>query len=381
MEEEKVSLYYKDASSDKEYHAQLVKQADGWMVLTRNGRRGGTLASTKKTNAPVAYAVAKKAYDKVVKEKLGKGYTPGGASTAFVGGELEARFTGYVPQLLNKMTEADVEAKLADPAWCVQDKHDGHHRLVQRTAEKTVGINRRGLITGLPQSVLDGLAAIDTVELVLDGELMGDTLALFDVLVYGDRDLRDLPYEERLVVLEALSVQLAAAGKRADFVYVTKTARSEADKRAYYAMLKEAKHEGAVFKRLDAPYVAGRPNSGGNQLKRVWLHRASFIVGAHHPTRRSVQVQLLDVDGKSVELGKCTIPVNYGVPPVGAIVDIEYLYAFPGGSIYHSRYKGERDDILAGDCVMSQLHYKTSTDEEDDVEADVDGDSSDGDDN
>ena len=370
MEAEKISLYYKDASSDKEYHAQLQPQDGGWMVLTQNGKRGGTLASTKKTATPVDYAVAKKAYDKVVKEKLGKGYTEGGASTAYIGGELEARFTGYVPQLLNKMSEDDVESKLADPNWFLQNKHDGHHRLVQRTAEGTNGINRKGLLTGLPQTVLDGLAAISTVDLVLDGELMGDTLALFDVLVFDGKDLRDLTYEQRLPTLEALSIELAAAGKSAQHVYVTKTARTEAQKRAYYAELKQAKGEGAVFKRKDAPYVAGRPNSGGNQLKRVWLHRASFLVASKHPTKRSVSVELYDEAGHPVPLGKCTIPANYDIPNVGAIVDIEYLYAFPGGSIYHSRYKGERDDIPASDCVIGQLHYKTSAPDADDSDAD-----------
>lgn len=363
MNEERTSLYYKDAGSDKEYHVQLVAQDGGFMVTYQNGRRGGALAQGKKTAAPVAYDVAKKAYDKIVKEKLSKGYTRSEAGAVFTGGELEARFTGIVPQLLNPIDEAAVEALFADPAWVLQEKHDGHRRLVQRTAEQTVGINRKGIATGLPQEVAEAVAGFSACPLVLDGELLGSVLAVFDVLEHGSRDLRGLPYGERLAVLEALGSELAAAGTGG--IFITQTARDEASKRALYAALKQGGLEGGVFKRLDAAYVAGRPHSGGNQLKCKFTHTASFIVTSAHATKRSVALGLLDESGGKYAAGNCTIPSNHAIPAAGAIVEVEYLYAFPGGSVFQPQYKGLRDDVAAVECRTGQLHFKAGASDED----------------
>lgn len=364
--QEQISLYYKDARSDKEYHAQLVQDGESFRVDFQYGKRGGTLASGTKTASPVDYAKAKKAYDALVKEKMGKGYAPGEAGTAYVGTSLEERFTGIVPQLLNAITEEEVEALLSDPDWVLQEKHDGHRRLVQRTAQETLGINRKGLVTGLPQSVLEALAVVQSAgALVLDGELMGDVMAVFDILELDGQDLRGLPYQQRLLKMATLANDLAQHGHPG--LFVTYTARSEADKRALYASLKAQGLEGGVFKRLDAAYVPGRPNSGGNQLKRKFTHSASFIVKSRHATKRSIGLHLLDAAGVAVEVGNCTIPANHAVPEVGAVVEVEYLYAYPGGSVYQPQYKGLRDDIDAPACLMSQLHFKAGSTEDEDA--------------
>lgn len=39
-------------------------------------------------------------------------------------------------------------------------------------------------------------------------------------------------------------------------------------------------------------------------------------------------------------------------------VEIRYLYAYKGGSLYQPAFLGERDDIPAEECVLSQLKYK-----------------------
>ncbi len=362
--EEKASLYYKDARSDKEYHVQLVAEGGGFMVYYQNGKRGGTLANGKKTATPVDYAKAKKAYDAVLKEKLGKGYAPGEAGTAFVGTSLEERFTGIVPQLLNVIDEADVEALLRDPNWVLQEKYDGHRRMLRRTSDETIGINRKGLVTGLPETVRTSLTVIESSgPLILDGELMGDVMAVFDVLEHGGQDLRAQPYAKRLQVLALIQEQLSQGGYPG--MFVAYTARTEESKRALYAQLKEQGLEGGVFKHIDSAYVPGRPNSGGNQLKRKFTHSASFVVKSNHATKRSVGLSLCDAEGKISDVGNCTIPSNYEIPAVGAVVEVEYLYAFPGGSVFQPQYKGTRDDIEAAECTLTQLHFKAGTVEDD----------------
>jgi len=90
--EESISLYYKEGSSDKEYHVQLVRAiketavpATGldWVVTYQYGRRGSTLRPKTKHESPVSFAEAKTVYDSMVKKQLAEGYTTGADGTPF----------------------------------------------------------------------------------------------------------------------------------------------------------------------------------------------------------------------------------------------------------------------------------------------------------
>lgn len=366
MQEQRISLFYKDASSDKEYHAQLLAEADGFVVTFQYGKRGGTLTEGRKTATPVAYDKALKVYDKLVKEKTGKGYTPADSAALFVGTSLEERFTGIVPQLLNPIDDGQADELVADDDWILQEKYDGHRRMLRNDGATSFGINRKGLAVGMPEEVAQCFAALARLApLTLDGELMGTTYAIYDILEMSGKDVRELSYKQRLELLEELSILLDAAGVSANF-FVVPTWFKTQDKREQLAKLRATGAEGGVFKRLDSLYVAGRPNSGGNQVKRKFTHSASVLVSKAHPTKRSVAVEAFDEAGAKVALGNVTIPSNYDIPVAGAIVEVEYLYAYPGGSLFQPQYKGVRDDIDEDACVLSQLHYKRGTDEDSD---------------
>ena len=75
MEEPKTtSLYYREGSSDKEYHVRLEAKDNGYVVNFAYGRRGSTLTTGTKTSAPVYYDAALMVFDKLVKEKKAKGF-------------------------------------------------------------------------------------------------------------------------------------------------------------------------------------------------------------------------------------------------------------------------------------------------------------------
>lgn len=365
MQETSISLYYKDARSNKEYHAQLQAKDGGFVVGFQYGPRGGTLTSGFKTAAPVPWEKAKKVYDKLLAEKIGKGYTPGETQSAFVGTSLQDRFTGIVPQLLNVITEEQAQALIADSSWVMQQKFDGHRRLAQQTTEQLIGINRKGLATGLPAEVAAGLGALSAfAPFILDGELVGSEYFIFDVLELGGQDLRSMSVAQRLGSLEKVGAALTAA--KVSAVQTAYTAHTEADKRALYEKVRAAGEEGLVFKELNSAYVAGRPNSGGSQLKRKFVHSASVRVASRNASKRSVAMELLNAEGVAVGVGNVTIPSNYDIPAVGAVVEVEYLYAYEGGSLFQPQYKGVRDDLEAASaCLLSQLHLMPAGDEED----------------
>jgi bifunctional non-homologous end joining protein LigD len=310
-----------------------------------------------KTNVPVDYPDARRILDKLVKEKTAKGYTPGPDGTPYQHTDQEQRATGLVPQLLNPIDEAEVERLVADVAWAMQEKFDGRRMLVRKQGAAIHGINRKGLMVGLPSPVTVAVHAIPG-DFILDGEAVGDVLHCFDLLELNGEDHQPLPYRQRLTAL----LNLLMSGQQRQVRFITTTYQA-AEKTSLLEHLRFQKKEGVVFKRLDAPYTAGRPNAGGAHLKHKFYATLSAVVGRIN-AQRSVEVQLRD--GKQwIGAGNVTIPPNHRVPGVGAVVEVRYLYAFPeSGSLYQPTYLGPRSDVDRRECTAAQLKYKPRGEEE-----------------
>jgi bifunctional non-homologous end joining protein LigD len=52
------------------------------------------------------------------------------------------------------------------------------------------------------------------------------------------------------------------------------------------------------------------------------------------------------------------------VPVTGQIIEVRYLYAYPGGSLYQPVYLGRRDDLEREDCNLRQLKYRATVEED-----------------
>ena len=150
--QDRVTLYYREGSSDKVYQAAIEPAGDGFVVNFAYGRRGSTLTTGTKTSSPVDYDTAKKIFTKLVNEKKAKGYTEGEDGTPYSHSEKQS--SGILPQLLNPIEVADVERLLHDDNYCAQEKFDGRHLLVRKQSGQTEGINKKGLIVGLSATVV-----------------------------------------------------------------------------------------------------------------------------------------------------------------------------------------------------------------------------------
>jgi len=358
---ERASLYFHEGSSDKEYHAQIEPSGDCFVVNFSYGRRGSTLTTGTKTATPVDYAAAKRIFDKLVREKMAKGYTPGEAGTPYQDTPKAERATGVVPQLLNPITEEQGERLLADPAWLCQEKLDGCRVLIKRVGEDIIGINRRGLVIPLPQAVVGCALSIGPQQWIMDGECIGDVFHAFDLLERACTDLRSRPYKKRPTLLYSMSL----AGPDLPIRFI-RTATKTAEKKAMFAELKRQNREGVVFKKIDSPYTPGRPASGGDQVKHKFYSTASCIVAGNNGGRRSVRLELISGDQR-VGVGNVTIPPNQDIPAAGQIAEVRYLYAFGGGCLYQPVFLGVRDDIDADACTTQQLKLKPVDSGDDDV--------------
>ena len=75
--------------------------------------------------------------------------------------------------------------------------------------------------------------------------------------------------------------------------------------------------------------------------------------------QRSVSLTLLDSTMR-IGVGNVTIPPNQPLPEKGQVVEVRYLYAYEGGSLYQPTYLGVRTDLNDEDCSLGQLKYKPS---------------------
>jgi bifunctional non-homologous end joining protein LigD len=352
-QDEQITLYYREGSSDKVYRAAIEPSGTGFSVNFAYGRRGATLQTGTKTAKPVDRATAKDLFDKLVQEKTAKGYTPGEDGKPYQQTEKADRATGIFPQLLNPIDESEVEKFLTEERFWMQEKFDGRRVLIRKQGNTVTAINRSGLIAGLPLPIVEAVQLLSATDCLLDGEAVGDIYYAFDLLHADVTDMRTSPYSVRHAMMMDL-----ADGVQSDGLRYVESARSAKQKRAMMERLKRKKREGVVFKDSSAPYTPGRPASGESQFKFKFTASCSCIVAAISASKRSVKLELLDNAAKRVPVGNVTIPANQKIPTAGQIIEVRYLYAYPGGSLYQPVSLGVRDDITPADCRLSQLKYR-----------------------
>lgn len=357
-----ITLHSTEGGSDKVYRICIEPVETLFVVNYANGRRGGTMATGTKTNAPVAWADARKICNKLLIEKIGKGYNPiagsafDGQAPGSVAVVARPADTGVRPQLLNPVSAAELELLLRDDSFAAQPKHDGERRLARVAAGVATGINRKGQTVGLPTAIGKAVAALSQGILV-DGEQVGDVLYIFDLLEIDGEDLRSRTLAHRLAGLQQVFSKAGLPAGDQHPIRRVETATGERDKRALLDRVAAAGGEGVVFKRLDAAYAPGRPASGGAQLKHKLHDTLSAIVTAVN-AQRSVAIALLDQAGGRIDVGNVTVPANQPIPAAGDVVEIRYLYAFEGGSLFQPVLQGIRRDIDPSECHASQRKFR-----------------------
>lgn len=362
--------------ADKVYHCAIQEVAGGYTVDFAYGRRCSTLTrGTKTSSGPVSLDKAKQIFSKLISEKTGKGYvnSPGISGIVFAGqmeggasstveaataAAAEKVSTGIFPQLLNAIDESEVATLIQDPRWGAMEKKDGKRQMVRSDGTgKIIGINRRSFVVPLSPVVAKSVAQLGRAVL-LDGESIGDTLHCFGILEYDGTDLRSVPYQDAHRLLVDVLQRYTGDG-----LELVPLAITSAEKKELYDRLVAKKAEGIVFKRLDMPYAPDRPASGGPHLKRKFTESASVVV-IEVNGKRSVKMGVYEGDSKLTFVGSVTIPANHDIPKAGDVIEVEYLYAFLGGSIFQPVYKGLRDDIDPSACRISQLKYRQAEDTE-----------------
>ena len=114
--------------------------------------------------------------------------------------------------------------------------------------------------------------------------------------------------------------------------------------------------EGVCFKRTNGKYVNGRNE---DQYKLKFWENATVRVKSKHATKSSVAIEVLNESNQWVGVGNVTEPANVPRPLIaGDLIDVRYLYAYQGGSLFEPTFDKIRDDLKESDALMSQLKFK-----------------------
>jgi bifunctional non-homologous end joining protein LigD len=351
---ESASLAFNDlaqgGSSDKVYLLTLEEEAHGWTVTCQYGRRGSALASQQKA-VNVTYLAAKKVYDKILREKLSKGYSHTGQEAKAPVAPSGAAVDVLPPELLEEVINGDAAKYLADPAYWMQDKSDGVSRGVVKQKGEIFGLNKRGQPVPLPAELVEELAKIELETFQIDAELVGSKLVCRDLLI-ADVDVSQITYAGRFQLLTAI-----VHAAHVDLISLVKTWTDE-EKAPAFVRQRQERREGVVFKLHSAPY---RPGRNGQHKKYKFIKTLSAIAGKPGATgKESVELFLYDDKWSNHKLQLCGTVSLIGKPAVkeGDVVEVSYLYAQPSGLLSQARMQLVRTDVAPEECTTAQLIFK-----------------------
>lgn len=255
-----------------------------------------------------------------------------------------------IPQLLSEIEEIDVPLYLNNLEWGAQEKKDGRHITLQVIVNGPFLIqNKKGETSTCAPEFEQSLRSLNR-SLLIDGEHIGNKFHVWDLLEIDGVDIRELPYfsetsASRYSLLKSLNFD--------DTIKIVKLAITTEEKIALYKWLQENKKEGIVFKKLAAEFTPGK---GDDQFKFKFYAESSVIVTDGREGKASIGMEVIDPNTNSrVFVGHCSCSSN---PPIGSVVDIKYLYAYPGGCLIQPSFKGIRDDIDIEECTTLKLKYK-----------------------
>jgi len=332
------NLKFVEGSSAKGYKCEIAPNGTGWDVKFAYGRLGTSFTTGTKNPKPVSYRDAVKIFDKLVAEKTGKGYRHEGSLVTSIQTSDKVD-TGIRPMLLNEVVdEAELERLLDDDRWDMQEKFDGRRLCIELNGDQSIACNRKG--QQVPADLyIHHMRQMNPAPGLYDGEDMGDKFVIFD-FQGENRDRGFVPWGNRV----------RSIWSKSDFGSIKfAPVYEQGDKRIAFNEIKARNGEGVVFRFSGGMYRAGRPNSGGDILK--WKFKASITCSVIKVNdKRSVQLglrKICNITGLPIFdfVGNVTIPANHDIPGIGDAVEVEYLYAYQGGSLYQPVYKGKRDDV------------------------------------
>lgn len=248
------------------------------------------------------------------------------------------------------LTETDVshfQRMLMDATYGFQEKHNGHRLIVCKQHGVLSFFNREGELSTkrvfLPLRKV--LLEHPLSTFVIDCELVGNLLYIFDTLYLGDEELVHDTYEYREARYHAEFSHYA-------YIIPVVTARTPKEKKELWNRVESNRGEGIVSKNLRSTYQQGHANQ---HWKLKFLKSAdAIVIGPNPEGKDSVEIGMLDARGKMRRISSVSLRNKYHIQ-AGQVIEVRFLYSTKNFHIVQPVLVRIRTDKRAADCKLAQL--------------------------
>lgn len=264
------------------------------------------------------------------------------------------------PMLAATFTPAEVATALTDSDWCAQLKYDGDRVVIEVNDGVVTALNRQGQAKTRNVGVAHTtpFTALGSGRWVFDGEVVGRTLVLFDLVVATDGAQtfcdEDTAFVNRYDVLEVVAELLELDPEAVVIAPLADHMGSPDAKADLLAEAVAGKREGIMLRYRKGTYESGRRST--YLVKHKLIKDADVVVTALHGTKESATLSVHDTDGNLVKVGQAST-IGKGDVQVGDVWVATFLYVTDPANprMFQPRLVARRDDKAASECSIDQF--------------------------
>lgn len=261
------------------------------------------------------------------------------------------------PMLASVVAPDEIDYAMTDPNWCAQLKYDGDRVVIEVRDGVVTALNRQGQAktrnVGLAHTT--PFTALGRGRWVFDGEVVGRTLVLFDLITAtdGERTWADenTSFADRYYVLGIIAEALDLDPNAVILAPVADGIDAKAD---LLAQAVDCKREGIILRYNKGAYEPGRRST--YLIKHKLIKDADIIVTALHAKKQSATLAVYDADGELVTVGAAST-IGKGDVVVGDVWVVTFLYVTDPANprMFQPRLVACRDDKTASECSIAQF--------------------------
>lgn len=256
---------------------------------------------------------------------------------------------------------------MQDATVAFEPKLDGHRVLLVTSGGKITALNRNGkeYSRGLPVEVMVALKKLPHETFVLDGELVGETVWLFDVLVILGQDVTKEVFDRRREMLEKVHLHLLDdhPHPHRQPIRLTPSVTTPEGKLALVRAIVQQNGEGIMVKDRDGVYCAGKRTPA---IRKAKFEKTCdcVVIATKLDGKDNMSLGVYDANGRLVEIAHCTALAGDGATiKAGDVVEVKYLYAVDPKKprLYQPTLPRIRTDKSPVECTLDQLQYSSRT--------------------
>lgn len=264
------------------------------------------------------------------------------------------------PMLAATFTPAEVATAMVDSDWCAQLKYDGDRVVIEVRDGVVSALNRQGQAKTRNVGVAHTtpFTALGTGRWVFDGEVVGRTLVLFDLVVATDGAQtfcdESTAFVNRYDVLEVIAELLDLDPEAVVIAPLADHIGSPDAKADLLAEAVAGKREGIMLRYRKGTYESGRRST--YLVKHKLIKDADVIVTALHGTKESATLSVYDADGVLVKVGQAST-IGKDTVVLGDVWVVTYLYVTDPANprLFQPRLVARRTDKAAAECDLGQF--------------------------